>query len=58
MIIDFEKERRKRFYPEEEGFHEYVQIIIPLRKDGEERRYFGTDVSSVSYTHLTLPTIE
>tara|TARA_R100001591_G_C4312410_1_gene173271 strand:+ start:238 stop:543 length:306 start_codon:yes stop_codon:yes gene_type:complete len=48
VIIDFEKERRKRFYPEEEGFHEYVQIIIPLRKDGEERRYFGTDVSFIT----------
>ncbi len=48
MIIDFEKEKRKRYYPEEEGFHEYVQIIVPLRKDEQERRYFGTDVSFIT----------
>jgi hypothetical protein len=44
VIIDLEKEKRKRYYPEEEGFHEYVQIIVPIRKDEEERRYLGTDV--------------
>lgn len=48
MIIDFEKEKRKRYYPEEEGFEEYVQIIVPLRKDEQERRYFGTDVSFIT----------
>ena len=48
MIIDLEKERRKRLYPEEEGFNEYVQIIVPLRKDEEERRYLGTDTSFIT----------
>ena len=48
MIIDLEKEKRKRYYPEEEGFHEYVQIIVPIRKDEEERRYLGTDVTFIT----------
>ena len=48
MIIDLEKEKRKRYYPEEEGFHEYVQIILPIRKDEEERRYLGTDVTFIT----------
>ena len=43
MIIDFEKERRKRSYPDENGFHEFVQIIIPIRKDEKERRYLASD---------------
>ena len=48
MIIDLEKEKRKRYYPEEDGFHEYVQIIVPIRKDEEERRYLGTDVTFIT----------
>lgn len=48
MIIDLEKEKRKRYYPEEEGFHEYVQIIVPIRKDEKERRYLGTDVTFIT----------
>ena len=48
MIIDLEKEKRKRYYPEEEGFHEYVEIIVPIRKDEEERRYLGTDVTFIT----------
>jgi hypothetical protein len=48
VIIDLEKEKRKRYYPEEEGFHEYVQIIVPIRKDEEERRYLGTDVTFIT----------
>jgi len=48
VIIDLEKEKRKRYYPEEEGFHEYVQIIVPIRKDEEERRYLGTDCTFIT----------
>ena len=48
MIIDLEKEKRKRYYPEEEGFHEYVEIIVPIRKDEEERRYLGTDCTFIT----------
>jgi len=48
VIIDLEKEKRKRYYPEEDGFHEYVQIIVPIRKDEEERRYLGTDVTFIT----------
>lgn len=48
MIIDLEKEKRKRYYPEEEGFYEYVEIIVPIRKDEEERRYLGTDVTFIT----------
>jgi len=48
VIIDLEKEKRKRYYPEEEGFHEYVEIIVPIRKDEEERRYLGTDVTFIT----------
>jgi hypothetical protein len=48
VIIDLEKEKRKRYYPEEEGFHEYVEIIVPIRKDEEERRYLGTDCTFIT----------
>ena len=48
MIIDLEKEKRKRYYPEEEGFHEYVEIIVPIRKDEKERRYLGTDCTFIT----------
>jgi hypothetical protein len=48
VIIDLEKEKRKRYYPEEEGFHEYVQIIVPIRKDEKERRYLGTDCTFIT----------
>ena len=48
MIIDLEKEKRKRYYPEEEGFREYVEIIVPIRKDEEERRYLGTDCTFIT----------
>ena len=48
MIIDLEKEKRKRYYPEEEGFYEYVEIIVPIRKDEEERRYLGTDCTFIT----------
>ena len=39
MVIDFEKEKRKRYYPHEDGFHEFVQVIIPIRKTEDEKRY-------------------
>jgi hypothetical protein len=48
VIIDLEKEKRKRYYPEEEGFYEYVEIIVPIRKDKEERRYLGTDCTFIT----------
>jgi hypothetical protein len=48
VIIDLEKEKRKRYYPEEEGFHEYVEIIVPIRKDEKERRYLGTDCTFIT----------
>lgn len=48
MVIDFEKEKRKRYYPKEDGFHEYVEIIIPIRKDEKERRYLGTDCTFIT----------
>ena len=48
MIIDFEKERRKRYYPSEEGYEEFVQIIIPIRKDIDERRFLDTDCSFIT----------
>jgi hypothetical protein len=43
VIIDFEKERRKRSYPDEDGFHEFVQIIVPIRKNEEEQRFLSSD---------------
>lgn len=48
MIIDLEKEKRKRYYPEEDGFHEYIEIIVPIRKDEKERRYLGTDCTFIT----------
>ena len=48
MVIDFEKEKRKRYYPEEDGFHEYIEIIVPIRKDEKERRYLGTDCTFIT----------
>ena len=48
MIIDFEKEKRKRYYPKENGFYEYVEIIVPIRKDEKERRYLGTDCTFIT----------
>jgi len=48
VIIDLEKEKRKRYYPEEDGFHEYVEIIVPIRKDEKERRYLGTDCTFIT----------
>lgn len=48
MIIDFEKEKRKRYYPEEDGEHEFVQIIIPIRKTDDERRFLDSDCSFIT----------
>tara|TARA_Y100000004_G_C8949186_1_gene427690 strand:- start:2181 stop:2483 length:303 start_codon:yes stop_codon:yes gene_type:complete len=48
VIIDFEKEKRKRYYPKENGFYEYVEIIVPIRKDEKERRYLGTDCTFIT----------
>jgi hypothetical protein len=48
VIIDLEKEKRKRYYPEEDGFHEYIEIIVPIRKDEKERRYLGTDCTFIT----------